>query len=259
MTDRLALTKRTTLILNAIVVIFFGGFLVYTFFARQHLDGLAREFCIDRTLLYARPVLDDLAAQIEKRLDQPVVKRVLPEARSAVVRREIESYRNDARGYIADLVRHKPVVEQVVDRHPAMRKASEMAAEAKAKIRDYYDETLRALIADLRLFGASNLVAGLVAFLLAWRSPHGVRRSLVWFSLLMFAAVLYNSYVYVDDLTFFRIFFRLHLGWWYPVGVCATLIGLYHDYGPLGHVILGEDDPEPRQPADEPEKDSSVP
>ena len=57
----------------------------------------------------------------------------------------------------------------------------------------------------------------------------------MWFSFLMFAAVLCCSYLYIDDLTFFRILFRTHMGWWYPVFLCVVFIGLYLEYSRAGH------------------------
>lgn len=98
-------------------------------------------------------------------------------------------------------------------------------------MRTYYDDTLTALIADLRIFSTSNLFAAIAAFLLAYHSRQGIHRSLVCLSFLLFVAVLYCSYLYIDDLTFFRILFRTHMGWLYPVLLCVVLVGLYLDYG----------------------------
>jgi hypothetical protein len=101
----------------------------------------------------------------------------------------------------------------------------------KNKIRTFYDNTLNALIADLRIFSISNLLAGLIAFGLAYRSSSDIRKPIVWFSFLMFVAVLCCSYLYVDRLTFFRILFRTHIGWWYAAFLCVMIVALYLDYG----------------------------
>lgn len=42
--------RKTVLVLNSIVVVFFAGFLAYTFIARKHLDSIAREFVTEKTL-----------------------------------------------------------------------------------------------------------------------------------------------------------------------------------------------------------------
>uniref|UniRef100_UPI002630D71D hypothetical protein n=1 Tax=uncultured Gimesia sp. TaxID=1678688 RepID=UPI002630D71D len=52
------------------------------------------------------------------------------------------------------------------------------------------------------------------------------QQSIVGFSFLIFVSVLYCSYLYVDGLTFFRILFRAHLGWLYPLVLSVVLAGL---------------------------------
>ncbi len=101
----------------------------------------------------------------------------------------------------------------------------------KNTIRSFYDNTLTSLIADLRIFSVSNLIAASIAFVLAYRSSAAIQKSIVWFSFLMFAAVLYCSYLYIDNLTFLCILFRTHMGWWYAAFLCVMIVALYLDYG----------------------------
>jgi hypothetical protein len=215
--------RTTALVLNAMVVVFFAGFLCYTLIAREHLDGLARGFVTEKTIVYSQPVVE-LADQS---LDSAVVTKLLSDEQIAAMRREIAEYRRDAAGYIADLTRRGVRVGPVVNANPLVAKV----AAVKERIRTFYDETLDALIDDLRIFATSNLIAGAVAFVLAFRSGADIRKSTVGFSWLMFAAVLYCAFMYVDDLTFFRILFRMHLGWWYAVGLGAVMVGLWLDWG----------------------------
>ena len=107
----------------------------------------------------------------------------------------------------------------------------EKVALIKENIRLFYDDTLASLITDLRIFSFSNLFAGAVAFLLALRSTTGVQKPVVWFSYIMFVAVIYCSYMYLDQLTFFRILFQLHMGWWYVATLLVVIVGLYLKHG----------------------------
>ena len=50
----------------------------------------------------------------------------------------------------------------------------------------------------------------------------------------MFVAVLFCSYLYIDDLTFFHILLRTHMGWWYAAFLCVMTVALYLDYGRHG-------------------------
>ena len=61
----------------------------------------------------------------------------------------------------------------------------------------------------------------------------------------MFIAVLYCTWLYVDDLSFFRILYRTHMGWSYPLFLCVVLAGLYLDYGRLGHAAEQSHPPAP--------------
>ena len=207
--------RKTTLALNSIVIVFFMCFLAYTFFARQHLSDLAREFVTEKTLHYSKPIVDLADAS----LNAPLVQKLLSDDQTASIRQEIADYRNDPSAYISDLTRQKVRNLPPKKANPLLAKV----ASIKEKIRTFYDNTLTALINDLRIFSVSNLIAGLIAFWLSFRSTTKIRQSIVWFSFLMFVAVLYCSCLYVDDLTFFRILFRTHMGWWYPIFLCLML------------------------------------
>jgi hypothetical protein len=219
--------RKATIALNSIVIVFFGGFLAYTFFARQHVEGLARAFVTERTLQYSAPIV----TMADESLGTPIVQKRLSAQQSAAIRHEINEYRKDAAGYVADLTRQRLLPPKPANPNLVLARI----ASIKERIRTFYDNTLAALIADLRIFSSSNLSAGLIALWLTYRSREGVRKPLVWFSLLMFVAVLNCSYVYLDDLTFFRILFRTHMGWWYPAFLCVVLAGLYLEYGRAGH------------------------
>ncbi len=215
--------RKTTLALNSIVVVFFISFLAYTFFARQHLDSLARDFVTEKTLAYSKPVVE----VADEALDSPFVKKFLSDDQETAIRHEIADYRNDPSVYIADLTRQQVRDAPMGNANPLIQKA----ASIKNKIRTFYDDTLNDLIADLRIFSFSNLIAGLIALGLAYRSESDIRKPIVWFSFLMFVAVLYCSYLYIDELTFFRILFGTHMGWWYAALLCVMMVALYLDYG----------------------------
>lgn len=215
--------RKLTIALNSFVLVFYVSFLAYTFVARQHLDSLARSFVTEKTIAYSRPVVK--AAQ--EAMDSPLVKKLLSDDKEAAIQNEITSFQNDPNGFVSDLTRQQLSKAPSDKVNPLMEKV----AAIKNKIRTFYDDTLDALIVDLRIFSFSNLVAGLLALVMAYRSPLRIRQPLVWFSFLMFVSVIYCSYMYVDDLTFFRILFRAHLGWKYPIILCIVILFLYAKIG----------------------------
>ena len=38
------------------------------------------------------------------------------------------------------------------------------------------------------------------------------------------------SYDYIQGLSFLKILFKWHLGWWYPAGIAMTIGTIYSDY-----------------------------
>lgn len=220
--------RTTTLILNAIVVVFFVGFLAYTFVAREHVDSLARNFVTEKTVEYSQP----LVKAAEEALDSPEAAQ-LPRLVDKAIRQEIAEYWEDPRAYVADLTRQARAAK-VRKPNPLLNPLLEKIAAIKEAVRAFYDDTLEALVVDLRIFASSNLLAGVIAFILAWRSSDPIRRPIVWFSCLMLVAVIYCSSMYVDDLTFFRILLRWHSGWAYAVGLGFMVVGLWLDYGHYG-------------------------
>lgn len=216
--------RQVTLALNLIVVVFFAGFTAYTFVARQDLEGRARAFVTEKTLAYSAAAVELAEQAIETKL----VKAVLSADQEAVIRAEIADYRRNPSAYIADLTRQGKLLPAAP---PNGNPLLEKVALLKVKIRNYYDDTLDALIRDLRIFSISNLIAGAIALTLPYRSPADIHQPIVWFSFLMFAAVLFCSSMYVNDLNFFRILFRAHAGWTYPVGLGVMVVYLFVRYG----------------------------
>lgn len=215
--------RMTVLALNSIVVVFFSCFFAYTFIARSHLDALARDFVTVKTISYSKPIVEIT----RESLDSPLVRKLLSEDKILAIRNEIGDYRNDPAAYVSDLT-HQPVRKMpLANANPLLAKV----ASIKEQIRNFYHDRLNALITDLRIFSVSNLIAGMIAFALAYHSSPPFRRSIVWFSFLLFVAVLCCSSLYIDDLTFFRILFRTHMGGLYPVTLCVMTFALYWDYG----------------------------
>ena len=215
--------KIIPVILNAIVATLSVGFFLYTFVAVGHLEGLARDFVTEKTLAYSRPVI----VTVEKSLESPLVRKLLSENQEKSIRGEIESYKENPQSFIRELTG----AARTKERPGGFLSAGSKISSFKDKVRAYYDDTLTALIRDFRIFSGSNAVAGIIALVLALRRPRGIRKYALWFSFLLFAAVLFSSYLYIDGMSFFRILFRSHMGWWYPVSLLIMTSRLFVDSG----------------------------
>jgi hypothetical protein len=216
-------TRAVAITTNTLSVVFFIGFLTYTFVAQQHLESLARDFVTEKTIAYSKPAVEVAAEAVES----PLAKQFLNEDQEKALRSEIKVYQDDPAAYVRTLTQKGARAPLPAPANPVLAKA----ARWKEGIRAHYDQTLAALITDLRIFSTSNLVAGAIALVLAVLSAKAIRASLAWFSVLMFVGVLYSSYLYIDDLNFFRILFRSYMGWGYAAFLLVMTVGLFIDYG----------------------------
>jgi hypothetical protein len=224
--------RRIVLALNAIAATLFAFFIAYTFFGRPHVDRLARDFVTEKTEHFAAPTVE----VAEQALETKLAEQILKDEQIAQIRAEIGEYRDDPAAYIGQLTGARVPPAEVNAANPLVAKAVGW----KQTVRDYYGATLRQLVRDLRIFSGSNLVACLIAFCLAYSARGRSLQAITWFSFLMFAAVVYCSYMYINGLTFFRIIFDLNLGWSYPVLLMVAVIALYFDHGRHSDLVAPE-------------------
>jgi len=213
--------RHSILISNSLVGVFFVGFLTYTFVAKNHIESLAKEFVTEKTIAHSKSLVD-LA---EKSLDSRLATVLLSDSKESEIRSEITQYRNDPHAYVVDLTSQQDGgVFDDDGTNDENGSLSQAISSVKNRIRKFYDEALSALIDDLRIFAISNLVASLIAFGLVFKSNKKLGESLIVLSAIILFSVLYSSFLYVNELTFFRILFRLHLGWNYALFLAFMVI-----------------------------------
>lgn len=235
--------RRWLIIANATAATLFAIFFLYTFLGHRHLDRLARDFVTEKTRAFAEPTVD----AADEMLRAPGVQRFLSDEQLAALQLEIAAYRNDPARYIGELTgRRVPAAVNVRPDNPLMARVGRW----KNEIRDHYNAVLAGLFRDLRIFAGSNVVAAIFGTWLAVRT--GGRRPgvVLWLSFLLLAAIAYCVYLYVDQLSFFKVMFNLHMGWSYPAFLALTFLGLYLEHGRLApDGWNGEGAPEPGESA----------
>jgi hypothetical protein len=214
------------LVASAGVGLFFVASLVMTFFAKEYITAQAQDFVTARTQRFAEPAVE----VAEQALQAPAIKQVLDDEAIQTARQEIADYRCDPRGYIARLVAGEQLPMPAVAPGPGAP-LRERLLRWKVRIREHFEHTLDRLVWDLRIFAGSNLAAALLAAWCALRATQGHVNWLLGVAGLLLASVAYGAYLYVDGFTYFRILFSTYLGWWYPVLLGITFLGLYLEYG----------------------------
>ena len=208
--------RNVSLFLNATVVVLSLGLFAYTFFATDHLTEHTRDFVTEKTLLYSKPLVDLLRAG----LDSPLSQQLISDKNRSLMEAEIELYQSNPAEYVTRLTSASG---------PSF--GTGKIASFKEKIRSYYQSSLDALVRDLRVFSGSNMVAGCLAMWLLLTGRSKRHNKVIAFSFVIFAAVAFSTVSYIDGVSFLRILFKWHLGWWYPVGIGVTILGLVFEYG----------------------------
>lgn len=203
-------------ILHLVIVSFFICLLGYTAFATQHLRGLAADFAIRKTDQHAEKIITVGTAVIDA-VDE---RGWISAAQQKLAERELNEFRKDPHRFLKD------VTESRGRNLPGIGKLAELVS-IKRELRTYFDSIVSSLLADVRIFAGTNLVAGLLG--LAFCVCYGRTRnsSLLLFSISLCVAVLYGCWMFVDSLSFFSILFQCHLGWYYPCFVIAACIWMF--------------------------------
>jgi hypothetical protein len=206
--------------LNLLVATTFAGLFAWTFFARAHVTRLAEDYVIAKTVDHVTPAV----AKIDEVLRHPAA-RLAPAAVRAAVQAEVDAFRTDPHGYVRKLVARGAVIEK--PKHAFAERVFAWKEQARA----YFDKTLTSLIRDLRIFFGTNCVAALLAAGLAWRATGRWRWHVLGMSVLLLGVLALHAYLFIDDLTFFRVVTNARVGWSYPLVLALTFGYLYFRIG----------------------------
>lgn len=217
---------RPLLITTSILVIcVFTIMFSMTFFARDMIEDKARDFVAKKTTHYTEKAI----TTAEKILDSPLTKKLLTQKQHTAFSEEINSYRADPINYVKRLcARDKP---EPSPKKGTISKISQKILGWKEKIRKHYNDTLAALVLDLRIFSGSNILAGILGLLLALKSGGKNAPYLLVSSALLILSLGLGIFYYADSMSFFTILFKNYFGWGYPITLLSTFAYLYLRYG----------------------------
>lgn len=221
--------------INGTLTFAFILFFLYTFIAKAHLVSLAREFVSEKTEKYSAPFVETADVAINSAL----AKKLLSKEQMAAFTEEIKEYQTDPKAYIGKLTGKRDLLPPP----PAgLGQILQKIGIWKQKVKSYYEETLARLIFDLRIFSVTNVITAAIALWLSLRSdPKTVARS-SWISCLLMGALLYSVWLYIDHMSFFKIMFRIHLGWTYPIFILVAFVALLLDYWKI-HPLIQDQPP----------------
>lgn len=88
--------RKTSLILNVLVVVLSLSLFGYTFFAKSHLVEHTRAFVTEKTLAHSKPTVGLLRAGLES----PLSQKLISEERRAVIEDELKLYDTNPIEYV---------------------------------------------------------------------------------------------------------------------------------------------------------------
>lgn len=202
--------------------------LVSTFLAKGIITSKARQVAVDKS----RGLADPLAAKVQETLDRPVLGKLIRGETRQRLESELSDYRAAPDAWLIELAEGGAQRAKAFDfpeiESPLARKAVDLLTKGVSDLKDRLEESYRNLIADLRIFAATNLVAFLLAAALARvaRTPRA-RHWLHGYSFVMLLAFAASIFLYVDQNWTWNLLRNDHMGWRYPVVLGAiTLYGI---------------------------------
>lgn len=191
--------------------------LASTWFGKGVILGIARDKALDS----ARPKLEAVAGAVEKLTGNRKLMALLPDPARERLEREMASYQADPDGWmigIAGEVREKAGSLDLPEvKNPLAKAGVDFLKKKAVEARDRFQQSLDALLRDLRIFAGTNAIVCLIAatFCFLSKKPWAQRRACIWSSVLLlgtFASVM----VYLDQPWSWNILTNRHFGWTYP-------------------------------------------
>jgi hypothetical protein len=214
---------RTALVVvNLLVAVASAGLFAWTFFARARLTEMAEDYVIAKTVVHVTPAVE----KIDELLRHPAAL-LAPAAVRRAVQAEVDAFRTDPHGYVRALVARGAAIEK--PKHAFAERVFAWKEQARA----YFDKALTGLIRDLRIFSGTNCVAALLAAWLASRATGRWRWHILGMSVLLLGVLALHAYMFINELTFFRIIWNVRVGWSYPLALALTFGYLYFRIGRL--------------------------
>lgn len=137
--------RKNSLALNAMIVTLSLLLFSYTFVAKNHLEAHTRAFVTVKTLSYSKPLVELMRSG----LDAALLQKLLSKTLRFDIQSEIAVYGSNQAEYIILLTSGQESYF-----------GATKVASFKQRLHHHYQSTLEALVRDLRLFSASNLLAG---------------------------------------------------------------------------------------------------
>jgi len=213
--------RAVLVFLSSMVVVVFTIVLLLTFFGRDLIANRAGAM-IDQRLESGS---ETAVAKMESVLEAKPMQMLLGEEQVGAALEEVGAYKNDPSGYARALVRREKSEAELVDTEDKSR-IGKLVSNWKADLSGRYESIVDKVLTDVRMVAGSNVVAGLLGFVLAYWSRGSRSYAPLAYSALLVLAIGIATYSFLDGLTLIGLLFGSSLGWFYPVSILLVYVGL---------------------------------
>lgn len=224
--------EKILILCSALVSAVFLVALIGTFFVQDEIRAAARELVVERTTKYSAKAV----RAAEELLQSPMTAKLLSEQQFEAIEGEIGDYKADPIRYVERLTSES----EVPPPSRLVNKLSQKFFSWKESLRNHYNRTLKKLVKDLRIFCGTNIVAGLLGVILAFKSQGGNERVLLVYCGVLLFAIGTAVYSYIDRMGFFTILLDNFMGWEYPLVIAFAFIGSYWYFKSYVEPIIDE-------------------
>lgn len=222
--------RKILIVLHLVGAALSVALLVSTFVAKGLITSKVRQVAVEKS----RAVSDPLAAKLQETLDRPMLGKLIRGDARERMETELTDYLRSPDAWLVRLAEGGGNRAKVLDlpeiESPVARKAIDVLLKGVTDLKAHLAESYRALILDVRVFAATNLIAFLLAAGLAKlaRTPRA-RHWLIGYSFIMLIAFAGSILLYLNQNWMWSLLRNDYMGWDYAalLGV-ITLCGILY-------------------------------
>jgi len=215
-------------IVIALQIIFVAMFLlgfVATFTEQERVKEDSREIITDKVVR----AVNSQVGLAEELLNTKFAKNGLADYQIETLKAEIASYKQDPRGFVAQVTLNRELSEPPTSANPLknalLRKIGAWKAGIKARVNSAFDN----LILDLRIFSMTNVIGLLVAAVVLLKR-HNFGGYSVSASLILSFVIASSAFSYADQSWLYSILVNSFYGYSYPAGIVGCFAWMFYEH-----------------------------
>jgi hypothetical protein len=210
------------------IVVFFIAF-VLSFFVVEKIEEESR-FLVTEKVVKGTSSKIDLAEEL---LNSKAAEMYLKGYQIDVIRKEIDKFKTNPYNYVESLTigaeNAVSLPPEFETNNPLKAALFEKVFSWKQGLKNYFNKTFSGLIADIRIFLGTNLVALLIAAFVCFKGSSLGKRAMVLSTIITIATAL-SAFSYINQNWLLNVLLNSYAGYGYASGIAFLTGWLYLEY-----------------------------